>query len=252
MLGAAASSAGELVEVASMKSPSPFPLLVLVGLTAGIAGGVAGAAVALLLGSPAADAPRLVAPQHAASAQDAALAARVAGLEERGRALQEQFARLEALQVAASRAPAEPGVSPADLEALRAELERALAGKPEPRPADLEAQVADALTTIRREERAEAYRGQRERRLERLDEVLPQLEQRLGLTRYQSGRMRTALEARYEREAELLSLWQGGAGDEVVGQQKQADAEAFREELASFLTEDQLQGFWSGGGEGGK
>ena len=64
--------------------------------------------------------------------------------------------------------------------------------------------------------------------------------------------MRTALEARYEREAQLLSLWQEGAGDEVVVQRKQAHAEAFRDELASFLTEDQLQGFWSGGGEGGK
>jgi hypothetical protein len=252
MLGVAADAAGEPVEVASMKSSSPFPLLVLVGLTGGIAGGAAGVAVALLLGSPSADAPRRVVPRHTAPAQDAALVARVVGLEEQGRALQEQLARLEALQVAASRAPAEPAVSPEDLEALRAELESALAGAAAPPSTDLEAQVADALTTIRREERAEAYRGQHERRLERLDEVLPQLEQRLGLTRYQTSRMRTALESRYEREAELLSLWQGGAGDEVVGQQKQADSDAFRDELASFLTEDQLQSFWSGGGESGK
>ena len=235
-----------------MQSPSPFPLLVLVGLTGGIAGGAAGAAVALLLGSPSADAPPPVAPQHTASAQDAALVARVAGLEEQGRALQDELARLEALQAAASRAPAGPVVSPEDLEALRAELESAVAGAAVPRSVDLEAQVADALTTIRREERAEVYRGQQERRLERLDEVLPRLEQRLVLTRYQSSRMRRALTDRYEREAELLGLWQEGASDEVVGQQKRADAEAFRDELASFLTEDQLEGFWSDGGRGGK
>jgi len=252
MLGVAADAAGEPVEIASMKSPAAFPLLVLAGLTGGIAGGVAGASVALMLGSPSASVPRPIAPQHTPSAEDAALVARVAGLEEQCRALQDRHARLEALQMAASRAPAAPAVSSEDLEALRAELESARAGAPEPRPADLEDQVAEALTAIRREERAAAIRDRQERRLERLDEVLPQLEQRLGLTRYQSGRMRTALEDRYEREAELMSLWQGGAGDEVVRQRKQADAEAFRDDLASFLTEDQLQGFWSGGGEGGK
>jgi hypothetical protein len=237
-----------------MKSPSSSQLLVPVGLMAGIAGGIAGAAVAFLLGPPAAEAPRPLAPQLTAPPQDAALVARIADLEEQGRSLREELARIETTVAAASRVPVEPDVSPEDLEALRDELERALAGMPasEPRAAALEEQVAEALTRIRREERAGTIRDQQERRLERLDEVLPQLEQRLGLTRYQSSRMRTALIDRYEREAEMLRMWQDGAGDQAVGQQKRADAEAFRDELASFLDEDQLQGFWSGAEGAGK
>ena len=56
---------------------------------------------------------------------------------------------------------------------------------------------------------------------------------------------RTALLAQYDRDTALTQLWDQGASDEVLGEQKQADGAAFTDDLGAFLSDQQLQTFWS-------
>jgi hypothetical protein len=106
--------------------------------------------------------------------------------------------------------------------------------------------VAETLTRIRREERLEAVRTTLEEQPTALEETLPKYEEWLGLSGYPSGQMRLALEGKFERDAELLKLWAGGAADDAVSKQKAEDSQAFQDAIGIFLTPEQLATYMSG------
>ncbi len=105
----------------------------------------------------------------------------------------------------------------------------------------LEQQVAEVLNNVRQEERTSKIKAYRDSRVERLDATVSKLEERLGLSGYQSSELRGALESQLEREAEVIALWEAGASDEELGARKQADQEAHQVELQTILTFEQLQ-----------
>lgn len=223
---------------------SAFPLLLLP--LAVVAGGVAGAGVALLLGSRSAGPEgSLVAPAGTANAE---LAARVEALVAENRALRERLEVLELRPAVEARAPVVSldGLVPQEeFDAFKDSVEQALAGLggASPPAGGLKEQVAEALGTIRKEERVQSVKASQERRVAGLDETMPKLEERLGLSPYQSGRLRSALLAQYEREAELIRLWEQSVDDELLGQRKTDDLRTFSDELAGFLSEEQLDAF---------
>lgn len=176
-----------------------------------------------------------------------------AELEAKLAALEGRLARLEVrpAESVAARVVAEGGVvSREEFEALRAELEEALAVKeglhatPLADPEAFEEQVADSLARIRKEEAVKSVREKQDQRADRLDQDVAKVEDWLGLSAPQSDSLRTALLTQYEREAEIRRLWEEGTPDEVLGEQKQADREAFYADLGGFLDPDQLETFW--------
>ena len=180
---------------------------------------------------------------------------RIGELAEAQRQLRERLERLEVRPAPALRAPAEASaVSREEFEAFRDELLGALdeaPGPDDPRrgealsPAEIDdfrAHVAEAITEIRKQETADKLRAV-EQRAERLEVVLPMWAQRLDLSPDQTGRLRAALLARYDREADVLRRWEAGAPPEVLGELKRNDREVHRLELAEFLTPEQLAAF---------
>ena len=150
------------------------------------------------------------------------------------------------------------GVSQQELGELREALAEALAAKevlqktPLADPERFEEQVADSLVRIRKEEAVQKVRQHQDKRTERLEEDVAKIEEWLDLSAPQSDALRTALLTHYEREAEVRRLWEEGTPDEILGEQKRADGEAFYADLGEFLEPDQLESFWSSVGAGGK
>ncbi|MHC5211813.1 MAG: hypothetical protein ACYTG2_13925 [Planctomycetota bacterium] len=164
--------------------------------------------------------------------------------------------RLDLLSLLAAREPSEQplgrSVPAEEIESLREEVRELLTMQSTP---GLEAQMespvfkerlADTLEQLRREERLEALRAKLEHKAERLEAALPKYEQWLGLAPHQNEAMRRALEGKYDRETEVLRLWADGASDGVLGQSKSDNAQAFQDELAAFLTPEQLETYMAG------
>lgn len=237
--------------------------LLIVSLLALALGAVA---VAAMLGRPAAPGPRADAAALPAPGPAAELLARVEALSRENRELRERVTELELRPAPESDRHREPAVARdsatsaelaelrAELAALRAELERpgTFAARPVEASPDFKETVASTLTQIRKQEQVDKVRSQMELRLERLDQTLPKIDEWLGLTRYQSNSMRSALLARYEREAELVRRWEAGEDPAVLGDVKAADREAHRREIAAFLTPAQLETYVARDGGGGK
>jgi hypothetical protein len=199
--------------------------------------------------SPRGTESRDVAPAEPVAARaEAELLARVQALSD----------RLDLLALMASREravptrPLERSVPAEEFEVLRDEVRELLTGQGAPSlQAALESEVfqervAETLTRIRREERLEAVRTTLEEQPTALEETLPKYEEWLGLSGYQSGQMRLALEGKFERDAELLQLWAGGAADDAVSKQKAEDSQAFQDAIGIFLTPEQLATYMSG------
>lgn len=236
-----------------MKSSALVPFL---GLAL-LAGAAAGAVTVVLVRAPSGAPPETAALPAPVAAPPAELVARLDALAAENRALRDRLSMLELRRAAEGRAPAlaaEGYVSREDFDSFRAELERSLAGLGAlPRESGVfEERVADALTTIRQEERVEAVRGRQEQRLQALDDTVRQLERRLQLTPFQSGRMRSALLDQYARDEALIQQWQDGADDQTLGELKRGNAEALRNDLSGFLTQQQLEAFGNRGGGGEK
>ena len=175
-------------------------------------------------------------------------------------ALRERLGALELDQVPSGSARAAVGsglVSQEEFEAFREEVRLALEKKGSAsaqlakNPEVLKGQVASALHDIRKAESVGKVRAFAEGRLERLDESMPKMEDWLGLTSDQSAKMRTALLAQYDREAELIRRWEAGEDDQVLGELKRSDRERHMTELSGFLSPGQLETYSSGGGPGG-
>ncbi len=95
-------------------------------------------------------------------------------------------------------------------------------------------------------------RKYQEKRNARLDADVAKIQEWLALDSSQTENMRTALQLQYEREERVRQLWEDGADDELLGEEKRIAGEDFQRDLGEFLTEDQLSTFWSrvGGGKG--
>ncbi len=226
------------------------------------------ALLALVLGGAALVLSLLNRPPHGfregaepvALSPDDSLALRVDELVEENRGLRDRVAALEMVPVPVAGARVVAGgewVAREEFDAFRDEVRAALAelgsvAKVGADPAALKDSVASALTEVRREEAVGKVRAKQEARLERLDQTMPKMESWLELTPQQSDRMRSALLAQYEREAELTRRWQAGEDPEVLGELKRGDRETHRAELSGFLSAEQMERYTGSGGKGGE
>lgn len=164
-------------------------------------------------------------------------------------------ARLDTLENAPAvpaRLPAGDLVERAELDALREEMQ-AMASAKAAGKAPLKSDVAAALEEVRAAERDARAEAKRAEVSAKLDEQMPRYQQELGLTNSQTERLRTVIEARDERVAEMMRLWQ--AGDrEGAGALKGAENETYQTELQGVLNDQQIEQFRSmqGGRRGGK
>jgi hypothetical protein len=224
------------------------PTLVVSALVGGAA------AVAVVVAVPTTPAPAAAAVEPGAPATlapDAELLAQVERLAFENNALRERVHELELRSEA--RTPAEGVVTRHELDALREEVRGWLAGLDvQGEPSEFKEQVAETLSAIRKEEKFEAVRKGQEKRLDRLDDDVAKIEEWLELSPFQTGEMRTALLAQYDREDELRRQWEEGVEDEVLGEQKAADRLSFRTEVEAFLSVEQAETFWERLGSRGK
>lgn len=172
--------------------------------------------------------------------------------------------RLSELELVPARGPSQRATVAGDyvereeFAAFQEEMRAALAGsgplaaKGDAGWGDWQDKVASTLNEIRHQEAVDKARSQQEKRLDRLDETMPKVEQWLELTGDQSRLVRSAFLAQYEREAELTRRWEAGEDNEVLGQIKQADRETHFAELAGILTPAQLETYTSRVSRSGK
>ena len=135
------------------------------------------------------------------------------------------------------------------LESLTAKLDARLgapasAGDPIQAPAGFKNQVASAMEEIRREELEEQLLAKQEAQRAEIDDRVEQLGEWLQLTPYQSSGMRDAVVAQYDRDAELMRLWQAGASDEDLGERKRENRDVHRAEVEALLSADQFEAYW--------
>ena len=175
---------------------------------------------------------------------------RLGELEERLVALEQG----ERLQPAARVPVGSEFVSRAEVEELLGEAGERVAGKVPvvKSEAELREFVAGALDEVRAEEQTRKVREWQVERQERMEETVSKLDSQLGLSAYQSDRMRTALLVRFEREAELLRRWEEGEDAGVLGEIKRDDRELHLQEVAEFLAPAQLESYTEVQGSGGK
>ena len=128
----------------------------------------------------------------------------------------------------------------------------AMAAKFESESEAFKDQVATTLNEIRKDEAVLEVRAKQERQIERLDASMPKIENWLALTPDQSTRMRSALLAKYDRDAELTRRWENGEDSEILGEIKRTNRETHLTELGQILTPSQLETYSSRGGGRGK
>jgi len=188
----------------------------------------------------------------------------LARLDERLNRMTERLDRMAARIDTLENAPVQPGLTgrvPAGLvereefDQLREQLMAMAASMADGSAAGapLKADVAAALEEVRAAERSAKVEAKRAETSAKLDEQMPRYQQELGLTNSQTDRLRTVIEARDERVAEMMRLWQ--AGDrEAAGALKGAENETYQMELQGVLNDQQVEQFRSmqGGRRGGK
>tara|TARA_R110002072_G_scaffold80149_16_gene184406 strand:+ start:2252 stop:2953 length:702 start_codon:yes stop_codon:yes gene_type:complete len=189
----------------------------------------------------------------------AELEARLDELSEENRLLRDRLAMIESGAVQEERTPiAVRFASQAEFEMFRDEVRDALAGMSSGGPLasslkspEFRDQLTDTLGEIRQTEAEVAIQQKRDARFDGLDTRMPKLEAQLGLTGEQSTLMRAALAAQIDRQAELSRRYTAGEDAAVLGELKLSDYNTHQEELAGFLTEEQLTTY-RGQGRGGK
>lgn len=231
-------------------------------LAIGVGSGFAGAVLAVLITRPVLEAgeadpaQRSAEPRQAETAPsapfepDAELAMQLAQLSER-------VAGLEARLAESQRKPAEGYVTRTELEEWLAELELPegpleLTGLTTQNEEAFKQDVLDAVRTVEQERASKKFEASRQSRIERVDRDVASAGKLLDLTPSQEDNLRNALLASYEREEQVLALWQEGASDEVLGTAKQENGQLLQTELGAFLTEEQLGMFNALNAGGGK
>lgn len=170
--------------------------------------------------------------------------------------------RLEVLAnrpAAPARIPAGALVEQSDLDALRADLLAELTtsgsspGGKAAAAEGLKNDVAAALEEVRAAERAAKAEAKGAAATAKLDTQMPEYQQQLGLTNAQTDGLRGVIEARNERVAEMMRLWESG-DRAAAGELKSNEAETYQAELQGVLNQQQVEQFnaMGGGRRGGK
>ena len=208
------------------------------------------AALAAALVQRSAPAPREVAALRANESIPPGLLARLDEIAEQQRQLGVQVSMLEGVAGRTARSPVvSDAVTRAEFEAFQAEVLKALEGRANDLlpgagrrdPTAFKAQVAGAVEELRNEEAAAKLEAARQAHFAGLDELMPKLEQKLGLTSSQSRELRGALADKYDRDAQLVARWQLGEDPMVLGQEKADNHATHRAELDAVLTPQQIE-----------
>ncbi len=158
-----------------------------------------------------------------------------------------------------ARLPAGDLVEQSDLDTLRADLLAELggaAGKPAGPAlgeAEMKQSVTAALEEVRATERAARAEAKEAAAMAKLDAQMPEYQQQLGLTNTQTEGLRGVMEARNERVAEMMRLWESG-DRAAAGELKGNEAATYQAELQGVLNQQQVEQFnaMGGGRRGGK
>jgi uncharacterized membrane protein YgcG len=155
---------------------------------------------------------------------------------------QELRVRIEALEnrpAGESRAAVQPSVE--DLAAAVAEVQSNAGATATPRNDAMYTQVEAALESIRETERAEAAKAREQREVDRMEERLTQMAERLGLTPAQTNDMRGLLLQQEQIEDDLRAQREAGMERDAYRVARDQAREAERAELTRILTPEQLQ-----------
>jgi hypothetical protein len=152
--------------------------------------------------------------------------------------------------------PAGDLVQRAELDALREEMQAMAAGKGASKAAVselLKQDVAAALEEVRAAEQTARADAKRVAAQAKLDSQMPEYQRQLGLTSAQTEGLRGVIEAREERVAEMMRLWQSG-DRAAASEMKSNEAETYQTELQGVLNQQQVEQFnaMGGGRRGGK
>lgn len=211
-------------------------------VVAALAGG-ASAALVLALGSPSAPAPAdslsASSPSVASPSDDvAALRDEITALEIESNELRQRLSELEDRADFSARS----AVAPTDELATQVAAKLSADGAT-PAPSALKTEVAQALEQLRADERAEAARAREQRELQRMEERLTDLRERLGLSPTQENDLRALLLAERAAEAEYdLQRDAGTSRDSLraVREQQRKDHVA---KLTAILSPEQYESY---------
>lgn len=180
------------------------------------------------------------------------LLTRVQSLQDENQSLRDRLTSLELRPPAAQRVPAQEGVSKAEFEEFKNEvLGRLKAARPDvAEPEQMKAQVADAVREFRKEEKFESVRQAQVKRVDMLEDRLARLSSRLGLDNVQVNQMRVAFTEQFDRDQELIRLWEAGTDPGLLGETKQANALEHRAAFEGILTPTQFDTYRRSGGKG--
>ncbi|MGB0330870.1 MAG: hypothetical protein ACPGPE_03520, partial [Planctomycetota bacterium] len=155
--------------------------------------------------------------------------------------------------------PAGAAVEQSDLDALRADLLAELTktgvgpGGTRAAAEGFKSDVAAALEEVRAAERRARAEAKGAAAMAKLDAQMPEYQRQLGLTNAQTDGLRGVIEARNERVAEMMRLWESG-DRAAAGELKSNEAETYQTELQGVLNQQQVEQFnaMGGGRRGGK
>ncbi len=114
-------------------------------------------------------------------------------------------------------------------------------------PHALKAQVEEALSAVRQDEAEVRAQRALEKQAAQLEGRVSKMTNWLGLSTFQQDEMRVLLTQRDERNNELTRQWKQGGDPEVLGAQKQTNAQLHWEGLQQVLTPEQLETMSSAG-----
>lgn len=230
--------------------------LLLFGL---LLGGASSVVTAYLLGAGSSDvrAADLSIPDMPRAGEDSGLLEAMGAIDDLLAESMQMHRRIEVLENTPEpivRDPVDGYVSQQTFEAFQKEVRDTLARQSDARvePEEFKGQIAGALIEIRRQEAFDKVREYQEKREDRLEEDIEKMADWLELGPHQVEGVRGALLAQYDREQEQRRLWEEGADEEVLGELKRTDGEAFDADLRGILTDEQRETFWEGILGGGK
>ena len=219
------------------------PSILTVSLVAAVAGAAAAGVVTLALApsdaaTPADNAVTLT--EAASPRQGTDLVAELDELASENRELRARIEALESRPMSDARTLIEPSDGQHSAAIAAAQGGASALGVP---PAEIQAQVATAIEAIRTQERAEAARAREQRELQRMEERLTDLRERLGLSPTQENDLRALLLADRAAEAEYDRQREAGMSRDalrVVREQQRTEQQA---QLAKILTPEQLANY---------
>ncbi|MCZ6599195.1 MAG: hypothetical protein O7B99_16265 [Planctomycetota bacterium] len=161
--------------------------------------------------------------------------ARIRELRDANHELRERLAALELRPAPAMRHPVGDFASREDFEAFREEVREWMAERnvAVPGAPELKDQVADALSSIRRQEALGMAQAMNEAKLE---VRILSWSMWLDLDDYQANEMRAILTGKDELDRELLRMRAEGADDEVLAQIKESRDQEFHAAVERVLT----------------